>query len=157
MVWLFAVAVGILSGGIADASGAELFVAHCTVCHQADGQGIPGIYPPLANSAGDFVHTKDGRAYLAHVVSFGLNGPITVRGMPFNGFMQAWVHLSDEDIAQLLNHVLTSFNANLLPRDFAPFSAAEIKRDRSRPMTSTEVYHELRTLGAASVKAEANR
>lgn len=152
---MFAIAATVLWSGTGNASGAELFAAHCTVCHQADGQGIPGLYPPLADSAGDFAHSKDGRAYLVHVVSFGLNGAITVRGTFYNGVMQSWVHLSDDDIAQLLNHVLTGFNANLLPKDFAPFTAREVRRDRARPMTSSEVYRELQTLGTASVKAEA--
>jgi hypothetical protein len=112
------------------------------------------MYPPLANSVGEFAHSKDGRAYLVHVLSFGLIGPIAVRGTPYNGVMQSWAQLSDDDIAQLLNHVLTSFNAGLLPKNFAPFSAREVRRDRKHAMTSTEVYRELQTLGAA-VKAEA--
>ncbi len=155
MAAVFAIAAAALCNGVAGASGAALFVAHCTVCHQPDGQGIPGMYPPLADSAGDFAHSRDGRAYLVHVVAFGLDGPIAVRGAPYNGFMQSWVHLSDDDIAQLLNHVLTNFNANLLPKEFAPFTAHEVKRDRARPMTSSEVYRELQNLGTVSVKAEA--
>jgi mono/diheme cytochrome c family protein len=155
MAAAFAIAAAALCNGIAGASGAALFVTHCTVCHQADGQGIPGMYPPLADSAGDFAHSRDGRAYLVHVLSFGLNGPIAVHGARYNGFMQSWAQLSDDDIAQLLNHVLTNFNAKLLPKDFAPFTVPEVKRDRARPMTSSEVYRELQTLGTVSVKAEA--
>jgi len=145
----------VLWGGIAGASGAALFTAHCTVCHQANGQGIPGMYPPLADSVGDFAHSREGRAYLVHVLSFGLSGPIEVHGARYNGYMQSWAQLSDDDIAQLLNHVLTGFNANLLPKGFAPFTATEVKRNRAQPMTSTEVYHQLQTLSAASVKAQA--
>jgi mono/diheme cytochrome c family protein len=152
---VFTIAATMLWNGTSNASGADLFVAHCTVCHQANGQGIPGMYPPLADSAGDFAHSKDGRAYLVHVLSFGLNGAIMVRGTSYNGVMQSWTQLSDDDIAQLLNHVLTGFNANLLPKDFTPFTAREVGRDRARPMTSSEVYRELQTLGTASVKAHA--
>jgi mono/diheme cytochrome c family protein len=141
--------------GRAAASGAELFVAHCAVCHQAQGQGIPGMYPPLADSAGDLARSKDGREYLAHVLSFGLNGPIMVRGARYNGFMQSWAALSDEEIAALLNYVLTAFNASMLPKDFKRFSAREVRQDRARPMTSSEVYRELQSLDAASVKAAA--
>jgi len=50
--------------------------------------------------------------------------------------------------------VLTRFNAKLLPKEFAPFSARQIQQDRNRRMTSSEVYRELQTLGTASVKAE---
>ncbi len=138
----------------ANASGAELFVEHCAVCHQPDGQGISGMYPPLADSVGEFARSKDGRAYLVHVLSFGLNGPISVRGTRYDGYMQSWTQLSDNDIAQLLNEVLTGFNAKLLPKDFAPFTARQVQQERARRMTSSEVYRELQTLGTASVKAE---
>ncbi len=143
--------------GIANAAGAELFAAHCAVCHQSNGKGIPGMYPPLSDSAGEFARSKEGRAYLVHVLSFGLNGPITVRGARYNGFMQSWAQLGDDDIAALLNHVLTDFNPNLLPRDFAPFTAREVRQDRARAMTSSDVYRELQTLGTASVRADTGK
>jgi mono/diheme cytochrome c family protein len=139
--------------GSTNASGPGLFTAHCAVCHQANGQGIAGMYPPLADSAGVFARSRSGRAYLVHVVSFGLSGPIVVRGAHYNGFMQSWAQFTDDQIAQLLNHVLKNFNARLLPRHFAPFTAREVRRDRSRPMTSTDVYRELQTLGTAEVRA----
>ncbi len=138
-----------------DSRGAALFTQHCAVCHQAGAQGIAGMYPPLADSVGGFVRSGAGRAYLVHVLSFGLSGAITVRGGRYNGFMQSWPQLSDDDIARLLNHVLTNFNAAVLPHDFTRYTAAEVKRDRARAMTSSDVYRELQTLGAASVKADA--
>ncbi len=150
---LFAVLA--FTGAIANASGVALFTAHCAVCHQTEGQGIPGMYPPLADSIGVFTHSKDGRAYLVHVVSFGLNGPIDVHGTRYNGYMQSWAQFSDDDIAQLLNYVLKEFDSKLLPRDFKLFTAEEVKHDRSRPLPSTEVYRELEMLGTASVKADA--
>ncbi|HEY2105858.1 MAG TPA: cytochrome c [Candidatus Binataceae bacterium] len=154
---MFAIAATVLRSGTGNASGAELFAAHCAVCHQPDGRGIPGMFPPLADSVGVFTHSKDGRAYLVHVLSFGLNGPISVHDAYYNGVMQAWAHLSDDDIAQVLNYVLNGFNASLLPTDFAPFTAREVKQDRAQPLTTTEVYHELQTLGTTSVKAESTK
>jgi mono/diheme cytochrome c family protein len=141
----------------ANASGAAIFTAHCAVCHQADGQGIPGMYPPLANSIGVFTHSKDGRTYLVHVVSFGLNGPIDVHGTRYNGYMQSWAQFSDDEIAQVLNYVLKDFNSKLLPGGFKPFTAEEVQRDRNRPVPSTEVYHELQMFGTATVKADASK
>ncbi len=141
-----------------NASGAQLFITHCAVCHQPNGQGIPGMYPPLANSAGIFARSSDGRAYLVHVVSFGLAGPIEVDGTSYNGFMQSWAaQLSDEDISQVLNYVLENFNSKLLPGGFKPFTAHEVERYRTHAMTSGDVYRELQTLGAAAVKADPAR
>ncbi len=154
MAAMFAINATMPWSSVASASGAELFVEHCAVCHQPDGQGIPGMYPPLADSVGEFARSKDGRAYLVHVLLFGLNGPISVHGTRYDGFMQSWAQLSNDDIAQLLNEVLTRFNAKLLPKDFAPFSARQIQQERNRRMTSSEVYRELQALGTASVKAE---
>lgn len=34
----------------ASVDGEALFSAHCSSCHQATGQGIPGAFPPLAGS-----------------------------------------------------------------------------------------------------------
>jgi len=31
-------------------AGARIYAANCVACHQADGNGLPGIYPPLAGS-----------------------------------------------------------------------------------------------------------
>jgi len=86
---MFALAATMPWASVASASGAELFVEHCAVCHQADGEGIPGMYPPLADSVGDFARSKDGRVYLAHVLLFGLNGPISVHGTRYDGYMQS--------------------------------------------------------------------
>ena len=117
--------------GIANAGGAEIFNAHCAICHQAGATGIPGMYPPLADSIGNYVAVPQGRAYLVHVVSFGLSGPISVHGQTYAGLMQSWPSLSDEEVAAVLNYILTTFNSNLLPKDFAPLTGAEVKRYRA--------------------------
>ena len=46
--------------------------------------------------------------------------------------MQPWPNLKDEDIAQVLNYVLTTFNAKLLPKDFSPLTSEEVKKYRDR-------------------------
>jgi len=38
-----------VSGGSVD--GAQVFAANCQACHQAGGKGLPGVFPPLANSS----------------------------------------------------------------------------------------------------------
>ncbi len=129
---LLAVLMALLAtGGIARADGAEIFNANCVICHQSNGRGIPGMYPPLADSIGSYVAIPGGRAYLVHVVSFGMNGPISVHGQMFNGMMQPWQNFKDEQIAQVLNYVLTTFNAPLLPQDFLPLTSEEVKKYRT--------------------------
>jgi mono/diheme cytochrome c family protein len=128
---LFLLALMVFLGGVANAGGAEIFSANCVICHQANAQGIPGMYPPLADSIGSYVAVPAGRAYLVHVVSFGMTGTVSVHGQTYNGMMQPWPKLKDEDLAQVLNYVLTTFNTKLLPRDFPPLTSAEVKKYRN--------------------------
>ncbi|MBI3992546.1 MAG: nitrite reductase, copper-containing [Candidatus Lambdaproteobacteria bacterium] len=76
----------------------------CTACHQANGQGLAGVFPPLA--ASDFLNADRPRAI--GVLINGLQGPITVNGQPFNSQMPA-LQLSDEDIANVLTFVYSSW------------------------------------------------
>ncbi|HUY38566.1 MAG TPA: cytochrome c [Candidatus Binataceae bacterium] len=129
-------------GGTAHSSGARVFAANCAVCHQNHGQGVPGTYPSLAGTVGSYVRSKSGRAYLVQVVSFGMNGAIVSRGAEYNGFMQPWTQLSDADISAVLNYILDRFNAKILPADFKPYTAAEVKYLRATHLSFDQVRAE---------------
>ena len=118
-------------GGIAHANGSDIFNSNCVICHQPNAKGVPGMYPPLADSIGSYIATPEGRAYLVHVVSFGMTGPISVHGQLYNGVMQSWPKFKDEDIAQVLNYVLNAFNSKLLPKDSPPLTSVEVKNYRT--------------------------
>jgi mono/diheme cytochrome c family protein len=133
-------------GGIAHANGADIFNSKCVVCHQMNAKGVPGMYPPLANSIGSYVTIPGGRVYLIHVVSFGMTGAISVHGQTYLGMMQSWPKLPDGDVAQVLNYVLTNFNAKLLPHDFAPLTSAEVQRYRSETTGLGDVRKEREAL-----------
>ena len=132
--------------GIARAGGSDIFKSNCVICHEANAQGVPGMYPPLADSIGSYVASPEGRAYLVHVVSFGLNGAISVHGQSYIGVMQSWAKLKDEDVAEVLNYVLTTFNAKLLPHDFSPLTAAEVKKYRTASTALGDVHKEREAL-----------
>ena len=131
---------------VANAGGAEVFNSHCAICHQANGAGLPGMYPPLADSIGRDVSVPQGREYLVHVVSFGMTGPISVHSQLYNGLMQSWPTLSDDEIAQVVDYVLANFNAKLLPKNFSPLTAAEVKGDRAANISVGEVHQEREAL-----------
>jgi mono/diheme cytochrome c family protein len=128
--------------GTARASGKELFDRHCAVCHQVDGAGVPGAYPPLRDSVGAYVRLPAGREYLVHVVSFGMTGAIPAHGQTYNGLMQPWTQFSDAQISELLNYVLTGFNRKLLPRGFKPFTTTEVGKLRAKPESFDGVREE---------------
>ena len=131
---------------VAGASGSGIFNTNCSVCHQPSGQGVPGVYPPLKDAVGNYVQVAAGRAYLAHVVAFGMTGVIASQGKTYSGFMQPWVQLSDADVADVLNHILFELNAALLPKGVVPFSAEEVKALRAKHLTLAEVHGEREAL-----------
>jgi len=126
----------------AQADGHNTFISNCAVCHQPDGKGAPSVYPPLADTVGKYVALKDGRAYIVDVVSFGMGGKIDSGGNSFEGDMPPWPQLSDQEVAEVLTYVLTSFNAKVLPADFKPISPDEVKTERAKQLTSAAVHTE---------------
>lgn len=80
--------------------GEKLYGTHCVACHQATGAGIPGAFPPLADS--DYLADKT-LALTAPVK--GLQGKITVNGVDYNSAMPAFGLLPDEDIADIMTYV----------------------------------------------------
>lgn len=84
--------------------GKEVYSKVCIACHQANGQGIPGAFPPLAKS--DFLNKDLNRAI--GIVSKGFTGPITVNGAKFNGSMPN-PNLTKQQVADVLTYVYSSW------------------------------------------------
>jgi nitrite reductase (NO-forming) len=87
------------------ARGKAVYQGICSTCHQAEGQGLAGVFPPLAKS--DFLMADKARSI--HSVLAGLTGPITVNGAAYNNVMPPWQHLTDHEIADVLTYVRNSF------------------------------------------------
>lgn len=88
------------------AHGEKVYTSVCQGCHQADGKGLAGNFPPLAGAGGFY----GDAANHARIIVHGLNGPITVAGQSFNGAMppQGGV-LTDYDIAAVATYERTSW------------------------------------------------
>ncbi|HLD74035.1 MAG TPA: copper-containing nitrite reductase [Bdellovibrionota bacterium] len=104
-------------------SGERLFANNCAMCHQGEGQGLPGVFPPLAKS--DYLmkiaQSKD-RKELVKIVLKGLTGKIKVNGQEYNNVMTPISGLSDADVADVLTYVTNSWG-NSAPR----FTEEEVK------------------------------
>ncbi|MCB1564669.1 MAG: nitrite reductase, copper-containing [Xanthomonadales bacterium] len=86
-------------------AGSVLFNGTCSVCHQSNGEGLPGVFPPLAKS--DYL--KAHRDQLIGIVLNGLNGPVTVNGKDYNSVMPPMSQHTDDEIANILTYVLNSW------------------------------------------------
>ena len=84
--------------------GKDQYMATCAACHQADGKGIEGAFPPLANA--DYLNADVNRAI--DIVLHGKTGEITVNGKKYNSVMTAQA-LSDEEVANVLTYVYNSW------------------------------------------------
>lgn len=84
--------------------GKTVYTQSCAACHQPDGAGIPGAFPPLAKS--DYLNADKKRAI--GIVKNGLTGEITVNGSKYNSVMPS-LGLSDQDIANVLTYVYGSW------------------------------------------------
>lgn len=149
--------VGLLVAMLALAPNARaagsMFDARCIVCHQANARGVPGIYPPLADTIGAYVRLPQGRTYIIHVVVHGSAGNIVSHGVPYYGLMPSFASHSDATIAATLNDVLRRFNQKLLPRNFKPITAAEVKIARAAKLSAAEMPSQRALLMKALAKA----
>lgn len=111
----------------APATGPQTYATRCSMCHQPSGAGLPGSFPRLAGRVPVIAKSPDGRRYLAMVLLYGLYGPIAVDGKPISGLMPSMTALTDQAIADVLNHVMTLKPAGKV----APFTAPEIAAVRA--------------------------
>ena len=91
--------------GFAADKGETLYQTNCGGCHQANGQGLTGAFPPLA--ASDYI-AKNPKGVL-DVTLKGLSGKLVVNGVEYNNTMPAMSHLSDGDLSAILSYVLNSW------------------------------------------------
>ena len=86
--------------------GKQVYMGLCFACHQVDGKGLPGAFPPLAGS--DYMLADRDRAI--RTVLKGMTGPVTVNGVTFNSAMPPQeAVLTDAQIADVLTYVFNAF------------------------------------------------
>ncbi|WEN14544.1 copper-containing nitrite reductase [Rhodanobacter sp. AS-Z3] len=98
-------AAGTLTKADQIAAGKQLFTGTCSVCHQANGEGLANVFPPLAKSS--FLAADPKRAMT--IVTHGLTGKITVNGNEYDSVMPPMSQLNDDEVANILTYVLNSW------------------------------------------------
>lgn len=126
-------------GAVAAVDGKLLYGAKCAACHQASGQGLAGVFPPLAGAEWVVGEEK----VLISILLHGLEGEIVVKGNTYNGVMPAFGTLADEEIAAVLTYIRSDWG-----NQAAPITAAAVQAQRQATQAQTGPYQ-----GGAALQA----
>jgi len=84
--------------------GKEVYNVHCITCHMEKGEGVEGVFPPVAKA--DYLMADKPRS-IKQIIQ-GATGEMTVNGKTYSGEMPA-VDLTDEQVSDVLNYVRNSW------------------------------------------------
>jgi mono/diheme cytochrome c family protein len=89
-----------------EQKGKAIYEQTCLACHQADGGGVPGMNPPLANSP----YVQGPAPKLIGIILNGLNDGVEIEGESYSNPMPAFTSvLKDEEIADVLTYLRCHF------------------------------------------------
>jgi len=97
--------------------GVQLYAQNCQGCHQANGEGLPGAFPPLKGSS---VVNGDNLELYVNIIMKGYDPRPEYAAMPAVGLNN---NLSAEEITAIINHEKSSWGNNA-----KPVSPEEVKR-----------------------------
>jgi mono/diheme cytochrome c family protein len=103
-------------------SGSQVYSARCASCHQSNGQGVSGAFPPLVGTT-----WVENKGQIIRILLHGMQGEVEVKGAVYNGNMPAWGSvLSDREIAAVITHVRQSWE-----NEYGEVTAEEVASVRS--------------------------
>ena len=100
----------------AKTRGKIVYTTYCMPCHQADGNGVPNLNPPLVKTS----YVLGDKTKLIGIVLNGLNQEIEINGETYNGVMASHDYLTNQEIADVLTYVRNSFGNKaslIVPQD----------------------------------------
>ena len=117
--------------------GKQVYATTCAACHQATGEGVAGVFPPLAGS--EWVTGDESK--LALIILHGVTGPIEVAGETFNGMMPPWGGtMKDADIAAVITYVRSAWGNKATPVTAAKIASIRAAHtSRTTPWTAAEL------------------
>lgn len=120
--------------------GEQIYQTRCMSCHQMNGRGVPGTFPPLQDT--EWVNGDKGR--LLRLLLNGLTGSMKVKGTTYSGVMPPWGEaLSDEELAAVTTYIRSNFGNDAPPvttEEVAKVRAAT--KNRTQPWTAKELKKE---------------
>ena len=107
------------------APGRSLYITHCSACHRVNGEGLPGVFPPLKGSG---VVNKDDAVKHIQVVLNGMQGA-RAGGVVYAATMPPFAGmLSDAEIADIIDFERSSWGNH-----GTPVTAAQVAAERAHP------------------------
>lgn len=85
--------------------GEKIYSVYCGTCHQRNGQGASGRFPPLAETP----WVTGDKKKLITIILKGLEGRIEVKGEPYDNTMPQHSFLNNEEVANVLTYIRQSF------------------------------------------------
>lgn len=120
--------------------GEAIYMTRCMSCHQIDGAGIAGVFPPLNGT--DWVVGDKGR--VIRIVLDGMMGETEVQGVVYSGAMPPWkTFLSDEEIAAVVSYIRNAWDneaSEVTPQEVK--LVREATKDRTTSWTAEELEQE---------------
>lgn len=133
--------------------GKRVFTQYCAVCHQTTGQGVAGQFPPLVDSEWVLSREWHGDNHLVKVVLNGLQGPVTVKGAPYNNAMAPWGGvLKDEQISAVLTYIRNEWGNQAPP---IPVEFVAKVREENAARTEAWTQKDLQAIERVVVEAAA--
>jgi mono/diheme cytochrome c family protein len=104
-------------------SGEVAYQKHCATCHQYDGNGVPGMYPPISGTK----VVNGNKEQLIEIILYGLSGEIVVKDQVYNNEMAPHDYLGNAEIARLLTYIRSNFG-----NDSGPVTEQDVQRVRAK-------------------------
>jgi nitrite reductase (NO-forming) len=104
--------------------GEKVYVAQCMSCHLPNGEGINGVYPPVARA-----NNLADKNKLVNILLKGQRGLIKVNGIEYNGAMTGYP-LTNQQAADVFNYMRNTWGKKgntILPSEIQPALKATVK------------------------------
>jgi|SRR5690606_17064517 mono/diheme cytochrome c family protein len=107
--------------------GETMYLEHCAVCHQPDGKGIPGFFPPLAGNPSVIADGKQEVQQYLRLVIFGFHGGLIINNQMYSGRMPPIGYrgrINDSELLALINYQRTAWGNKGRPVTFLELAEA---------------------------------
>lgn len=115
--------------------GGAVFQHSCAACHGKSGLGQPGYFPPLADNPDLFL----SQTFPVLVVLNGIQGAIEVNDQGYNGTMPAFAHLSDTEIAAVVNYIRSAWGNEAHAAATTPITPEQVAKLRTKTLSAAAV------------------